>query len=279
MLLAVLVPAGLAALALGWRPLETPPAQTALALWQGLRGEPAAPAPAVLTAPTSWALPDGYFYGETASGADGPGPHGYAVTDADGVPFWSEFQRLGGVAYLGYPLSQRYMVDGATEQVFQRAVLRSESADTGVVVVPLLDQLHAAGHDAVLRDRWGIPRLELPLAEDTSPEQAAERIEWVCRDYPALADYWTNAPDAFALLGLPTSTVVDVGDYYAVRFQRGVLQQWKQDKPWAKTGDVTPANVGEAAVALGLVPAEALEPVDGTPPTSEAPEASASPAR
>jgi hypothetical protein len=100
MLLAVLVPAVLAALALGWRPLEMPPAQTALAWWQGLRGEQAAPAPAVLTAPTSWALPDGYFYGETASGTDGPGPRGYAVTDTDGVPFWSEYQRMGRLTIL-----------------------------------------------------------------------------------------------------------------------------------------------------------------------------------
>jgi hypothetical protein len=278
LLVAVLVPTALAAMALGWRPLETPPAQAALAWWSELRGEQAAPAPAVVTGPTSWALPDGYFYGETASGADGPGLHGYAVTDADGVPFWSEFQRLGGVTYLGYPLSQRYTADGATQQVFQRGVLRFESADTGVLVVPLLDELHAAGHDAVLAERWGIPRLELPVTDDASLDQATQRIEWVFRDYPALAAYWANAPDAFALLGVPTSTVADVGDYYAVRFQRGVLQQWKQDKPWAKTGEVTPANVGEAAVALGRVPAEALAPTAGTPPASEAPAEGAAPA-
>ena len=98
LLLAVLVPAALAAMALGWRPLETPPARAALAWWTGVRGgDPAAAGPAVSTTPTSWALADGYFYTVTAGAAAGPGPRGYAVTDADGVPFWSEFQRLGGV--------------------------------------------------------------------------------------------------------------------------------------------------------------------------------------
>jgi hypothetical protein len=270
LLLAVLVPAALAAMALGWRPLDTPPAQAAVAWWTGLWGDQAVPTPAVRVAPTSWALPDGYFYGETASGAGRPGPRGYAVTDADGVPFWSEFQRLGGVSYLGYPLSRRFPAEGATQQVFQRGVLRFEGPDTGAVVVPLLDQLHAAGHDGVLRERWGIPPLELPVTDEPSPEQAAERIDWVFRDYPALAAYWASAPNAFALLGLPTSTVVDLGDYYAARFQRGVLQQWKQDKPWAEAGDVTPANVGEVAVALGTVPAEALAPAAATPPAGGA---------
>jgi hypothetical protein len=77
------------------------------------------------------------------------------------------------------------------------------------------------------------------------------------------------------LLGLPTSTVVDLGDFYAVRFQRGVLQQWKRDEPWAKAGEVTAANVGEAAVALGMVPAEALAPA--APPATEAAAESAPP--
>jgi hypothetical protein len=270
LLLAVLVPAGLAAMALGWRPLDTPPAQAALGWWNGLRGDEAAPAPAILATPMSWALSDGYFYGETASATAGAGPRGYAVTDADAVPFWSEFQRLGGVTYLGYPLSQRFTEDGVTRQLFQRGMLRFANADAGVTVVPLLDQLHAAGHDAALRERWGVPPLELPVGEDSSPDQADQRIDWVFRDYPALAAYWAGAPDAFALLGLPTSTVVDVGAYYAVRFQSGVLQQWKRDEPWAKTGEVTAANVGEAVRALGLVPAEALAPAAVTPPASDA---------
>jgi hypothetical protein len=46
-----------------------------------------------------------------------------------------------------------------------------------------------------------------------------------------------------------------------VRFQGGALQQWKEDVPWARAGDVTAANVGEMAVALGVFPDQALTPV------------------
>jgi hypothetical protein len=46
-----------------------------------------------------------------------------------------------------------------------------------------------------------------------------------------------------------------------VRFQGGALQQWKEDVPWARAGEVTAANVGEMAVALGVFPDQALTPV------------------
>jgi hypothetical protein len=45
-----------------------------------------------------------------------------------------------------------------------------------------------------------------------------------------------------------------------VRTQRAVLQLWKHDEPWARAGDVTVANGGDLAKALGLFPAAALKP-------------------
>jgi hypothetical protein len=267
LILVMAAPVLVVALLAGWRPPA--PAELAAAHpWLApLAGEPAAPQAVVArpAVPTDWPLPDGHFYARPAQ-ASADGVVGYAVTDADGIGFWSEHQRLGGLAYLGYPLSRRFTADDAVLQVFQRGVLRYEPADGQVRVVRLLDQMHAAEHDGALTTRWGIPAVELPVVAEPPPDLVAERLAWVLRDHPALAAYVAAAPDAAALLGLATSTVQDVGPYYVVRFQAGALQEWKEDVPWARAGEVTPANVGAMAAELGLFPADALAPAAGTPP-------------
>jgi len=64
--------------------------------------------------------------------------------------------------------------------------------------------------------------------------------------------------------GLPTSTVTDEGNHWAVRAQRVEFQLWKIDVPWAKAGVVTVALGGDTAKAAGILPdAGALLP--GTP--------------
>jgi hypothetical protein len=58
-----------------------------------------------------------------------------------------------------------------------------------------------------------------------------------------------------------------MGEYLvAIRCQRGVLQRWKTDMPWAKEGEVTSANVGQIAIEARLFPTEPLRPVVGSPP-------------
>ena len=44
----------------------------------------------------------------------------------------------------------------------------------------------------------------------------------------------------------------DLGPLYAIRTQRAVLQQWKEDTPWAKAGQVVIANGGDVAREAGL---------------------------
>src|SRR5262249_29981655 len=72
-----------------------------------------------------------------------------------------------------------------------------------------------------------------------------------------------------------------------IRLQRAVIQQWKQDVPWAKAGQVTVANGADIAKEAGLFPAEATRPetpggadVAAAPPTAgpagSAPSAAAS---
>jgi hypothetical protein len=268
LLLAVSVPALMVALAAGWRPLDTEQATALVQWWDRLTGRPPPPGPVT---PTSWALPDGYFFALQAGQPAAGQARGYAVTDADAVPFWTEYQRLGGPHFLGYPRSNRYAgEDGATVQVFQRAVLRAESPEAGVTVVPLLDWLHREGHDETLAAEHGIPAVELPLPAEVTPEALAERVEWVLRDRPALQAYLASLPDAAKLLGLPTSSVHDLGAYYAVRFQGGALQEWKEEMPWANVGDATAVNVGDIVLSLGLVPAKSLAPALAEPPVPAA---------
>jgi len=257
LLVVVAVPALIVALSAGWRPVDS----HLLDGFGGLFGrlQPSSAAPAA-SAPSDWQTADGWFYTEVQSApaaSDGV-PFGYAVTDRDGIPFWTEFQRLGGVGDLGYPVSQRYTADGATYQAFQRAVLRFDPASGAVAVEPILDQLHQAQLDDRLAAEWGIPALTLPLVGTEDAQQS--RVAWLLADYPALQAYLSSLPDPAALLGLPTSTVQDIGPYYAVRFQNGALQQWKQDVPWAKKGQVTAVNVGQIAAQLDRLPADALVP-------------------
>ena len=42
-----------------------------------------------------------------------------------------------------------------------------------------------------------------------------------------------------------------MGDHYAIRTQGAVFQQWKEDVPWAKAGEVTIANAGAIAYQVG----------------------------
>ena len=58
--------------------------------------------------------------------------------------------------------------------------------------------------------------------------------------------------------GLPTSDIEDMGNHYAMRFQRAVLQEWKEDVPWAAAGQVTVANGGDIAKELGHLPETSL---------------------
>jgi hypothetical protein len=266
LLAAVALPALIVALIIGWRPVDpalfTPLADAVAAL------RPPADASARAEA-RDWPTADGWFYTQLAPAAgQSADKFGFAVSDRDGKPFWSEFQRLGGVTLLGYPLSARFEGEGVTYQAFQRAVLAYSAASGTVRVLPILDQLHSAELDESLVASSGIPALALP--PPTGVDSAGVRTDWLLADYPALQAYVTAAPDARTLLGLPTSTVQDFGAYYAVRFQNGALQQWKVDMPWARNGDVTAVNVGEIAARLGQFPAEALVPTAAEAPATGA---------
>ena len=130
-----------------------------------LLGRPAAPtpAPAVAEAPIQSApdlggltvegLPAGVggrFYADAAPRPadlppDAPNPFGYAITDEGGISLWTTYAAMGGPAALGYPLSQRFELEGATVQLTQRALLRWDPQSQTAVQANAFELFDRAG--------------------------------------------------------------------------------------------------------------------------------------
>jgi hypothetical protein len=222
-----------------------------------------------LAAP-DWPMPNGWFFTQTNGRPQLSSATGFAVTNANGLPFWNEFQRLGGVDALGYPLSVRFTWRGFTVQVFQKIVFQGAERGSEVSVLNVMDDLSAAGKNEFLRGERSIP---LPLGSELDAGRAAADVPTarlaLLADDPAIEQAYRGVFDAVRRFGLPTSRVTDMGDYLvAIRCQRAVLQRWKKDVPWAKAGEVTIANVGQIAIEAGLFPPQGLQPTVGAPPQS-----------
>jgi hypothetical protein len=71
--------------------------------------------------PIDYEVPYGRFFTQAGSR---DGLEGFQVVDRDGIPFFSEFRRLGGVEGIGYPVSRRFDLPGGAAQWFQRGYLR-----------------------------------------------------------------------------------------------------------------------------------------------------------
>ena len=174
---------------------------------------------------------------------------GFSVTNTDGIPFWDTWQRFG-VENVGYPISHRYMWRGLVTQAFQKAIMQWLPGK-GVLFVNIFDELHNAGKDDLLRVRWATPAA---LEFDPVDWDWDETVKWsldLLNDNQAIRERYFASPDPLLHYGLPTSRVEDMGNHYAIRTQRAVLQQWKEDVPWAKAGEVTVANGGYIAKQVG----------------------------
>ena len=204
-------------------------------------------------------LADGHFFKQATLGRiiEKWCDSGFSVTNSDGIPFWDTWQTLS-LENIGYPISHRFMWRGFVTQVFQKAIMQWQPGK-GVIFVNILDELHDAGRDHVLRVYWAVPfpldtSFDADLANENwnLPEEfraalIMERRLALLDDNPAIKERYYAAPDPLLQYGLPTSRVEDMGNHFAIRTQRTVFQQWKEDVPWAKAGKVTIANVGEMA--------------------------------
>lgn len=207
---------------------------------------------------------------------------GFAVTDADGIPFWTEFQRLGGVQALGYPLSHRFVWEDFTVQVFQKVVMQWRPELNTFMFVNVFDRLSLAGYDDTLEDLL-VPLWEYFEEEGLTWDEIITSRQALLYENPALRNAYFAVDDPLRWYGLPTSKIVTYDHVHSIRLQRAVLHQWLIDLPWASAGEVTVANGGDLARGAGTFPPEVLTPeirrrADGSaPPPTPAPTPSPTP--
>ena len=185
---------------------------------------------------------------------------GFAVTDAGGIPFWTEFQRLGGVQALGFPLSHRFEWDGFTVQVFQKVVLQWRPENRTFMFVNVFDRLNLEGYDDTLEDLL-VPPWEYFEEEGLTWDQIIASRQALLSENPALRDVYFAVDDPLRWYGLPTSRIVAYEHVHSIRLQRAVLHYWLVDLPWASAGEVTVANGGDLSRGANIFPADVLHPL------------------
>jgi hypothetical protein len=204
------------------------------------------------TVQLDYSVPGGHFYTQ-GNGFGGGGGLGYAVFDDADVPMWSEYQRQGGVPRLGYPVTNRFLYQGAVTQAFQKGALQWIPDAGEATLLNIMDELHAHGSDGWLDSARQIP---------PPPPGGAPSDPGILAPFPDILATYGADPD---LYGLPVS-IKDYGALGSARFQRSSLQVWEQDQPFAAAGTVIPGASGDLAKAAGLWPVDAGTP-DGPPPS------------
>ncbi|MBI2863229.1 MAG: trypsin-like peptidase domain-containing protein [Chloroflexi bacterium] len=216
----------------------------------------------------------GHFY--TQASPNGAAGFGFRVTDDGGIPFWSLYQQLGGPDVLGYPISKRFQWQGFVHQATEKAILQwqPDAGFSRVAFVNVFDELSDAG-----QDNWLLIFKSTPKPNISNAGEAGQSLDAITASRLAILDgrpaikakYFSVAGsiDPVLLYGLPTSSIQDLGNSFVVRLQRAVIQEWTQDTPWAKAGEVTVANGGSIALEAGIIPPAAkspeLPPIGGEP--------------
>lgn len=204
-----------------------------------------APVPAPAPAPTC------RFFNETG---------GFSVCDDVDADFLRAFERWG-LEKIGYPISRRYVHDGFVTQAFQKAIMQWRPDNELVTLVNVFDDLHEFGLDDRLLETFQTPvQLGRGWDGNVSFDMVIKQRQALLNTRPALRRAYFASSNPLTFYGLPTSEVQDMGNHYAIRLQRAVLQEWKESVPWAKAGSVTIANGGDIAKRLGVLPADALLP-------------------
>jgi len=218
--------------------------------------------------PADYGIPNGHFFTQTV---DGEG--GFSVVNDGEARFWSEFQRLGGVQMMGYPISQRFEYDGFVTQAFQKLVLQWRPEAGQAWPVNIFDELSKQGFNDTLLYTYQIPQI-INSSEFDNPNASWQEVvygrEQLLDANEAIRTRYFSVSDPLSVFGLPTSYVTDMGSYYALRTQRAVFQQWLEDVPWAAKGEVTIANGGDIAKELGWLSSHVLIAEARPAPSGEA---------
>jgi len=202
-------------------------------------------------------VPNGHFYSQ----ASGQGvSNGFVVVDDGGILLFEEFRHLGGIATLGYPSSQRFLMDGFTTQATQKELLQWRPETGRAVFVNIFDIMSQRGLDPALAKTRLIP----PTADNSAdskltwPQIVSRHLALLDRNPAIKARYFADA-NPVANYGLPQGTQ-DFGGVFVIRCQRATFQQWRIATSFARPGDVTQVNAGDLAKEFGLVPTGAAAP-------------------
>ncbi len=215
--------------------------------------------PAAADHPADFPVADGRFFTQTGSG-DGSG---YAVTDSDGIEFWSFFRAAGGVAELGYPVSARWTDGPFTLQAFQKAILQWLDG-RGVAYLNIYDRLNAAGLDEWLDVTKNVPRHRTLPEDDDQPFDVIRANHLAILDAnPAIRSRWFENANWLNAYGLPLAYEEREG-LRVLRAQRAVFQQWMIPTAFAEIGGVVIANGGDHYKSAGLIPEQATLPLAST---------------
>jgi putative serine protease PepD len=146
------------------------------------------------------------------------------------------------------------------DQATQKLILQWNPAAQTVNVVNIFDVLAQLGLDPQLQAKYQTPPAFANGADaGKNWGQVVARHQAELDWNAAIKARYFGDPDPIAHFGLPQS-YADEGNVLVVRCQRAVFQQWKGAEPWAKAGEVTIANGGDVAKALGVLPADAATP-------------------
>jgi hypothetical protein len=214
-------------------------------------------------------VPGGWFFSEAA----GPGETGFAVIDDASAKMWTEFNRLGGVNAVGYPVSNRFLWSGFLCQAMQRVVFQWRPDIGQVYFANVFDLMSEAGKDDWLLSTRQTPKpFAFNEAGKTWDQIVSLRLAALNANPAIKAAYNSVVGDPVTMNGLPTSHVSDMGDNYTIRAQRVVIQQWKVAKPWAAANQVTFGLGGSIAKEAGLLPlgsGPGPVPTTAPPPTPD----------
>lgn len=202
-----------------------------------------------------------HFYTQ-ANGQGGAGGTGYAVSNADGIPFWDFFQSAGGVDAVGFPVSHRFIWNGFTVQALQKVVFQWRPEAQTVYFVNVLDEMNNRGLNGYLQTVRQVP----PPADWSSDsglpfDQVQSRHLALLTANPAIAQAYYADDDPINHNGLPMAPIQNMGNVLVLRAQRKVYQQWLVNVPWAAAGQVVTANGGDLGKEGGLYPTAATTPV------------------
>ncbi|HLY66178.1 MAG TPA: hypothetical protein VKU60_11645 [Chloroflexota bacterium] len=228
---------------------------------------PAATSTFAATGP-DYDIPGGHFFTQTNAGAGG---NGFAITDDATAPFWTWFQKYGGVAQLGYPNTGRFQLQGFVVQGTQKALLQWHPDTQTMAFVNIFDLLHQqAGMDAILQATYQIP----PPIDNSAAEAGingatatgfqqieAMRDAWLNFSSPAFVNYYKADPYHVDHFGLPTSHISDFGPFLTIRLQRTAFQLWSTNGPAGiKAGQLVQVNGSDIAKTVNFYPAAATAP-------------------